>query len=381
MTSQQLTKVNNFITKNLRITDNIQINETQLEALKAAFIRNEISFNEENIEYVIKESKKLQKVNQMILSNISLEELSQNKTVIMFVSCYETLQIKNCDEEKGLGSLSSSDESSMKIYLREIGSYPLLSKSAEEELIKRLDNNDKDAFTQLYYSNLRLVVSIARRYANRGVDLMDLIQEGNLGLMKGIEKFDSTKGTKLSTYATFWILQSIRRAIKESSRLIRISEHAQGILQKIKKLEEKGYTNKEIAEKLGLTLEYVQQLIAVSSTPASIDAPIENGDNDDAKLIDTIADEYYYFEDEIDQCYSCEIVDLALSCNKLDEREKYILKKRFGFLGKIYSLEEVGKELGISRQFVQQLEKRALNKLRVFLKNEMITNSVLSRHK
>jgi len=260
-------------------------------------------------------------------------------------------------------------ESGIKIYLREIGQIALLTPAQEIELAARIKKGDKEARAIMIRANLRLVVKIAHDYNNLGLPLLDLISEGNIGLMKAVERFDPAKGGKLSTYAAWWIKQSIKRALANQSKTIRLPVHLVDKISKMRRValqmsEELGRepTDDELAEEVGMASAKVSQLKTVSIRPASLDAPIS--DDDTTEFGEIVGDEEALtpFEQLRDQNLREEVSDLI---SVLDEREKKIIFSRFGLDGgKPKTLEEVGKKFGVTRERIRQLQNIALMKLR-----------------
>lgn len=257
----------------------------------------------------------------------------------------------------------------VKIYLKEIGRVPLLTPEEEIELAQRMSQGDPYAKKRLSEANLRLVVSIAKRYVGRGMQFLDLIQEGNLGLIKAVDKFDYTKGYKFSTYATWWIRQAITRAIADQARTIRIPVHMVETITKVKKVSStllhkngREATPEEIAAELHLPLDRVREIIRISQDPVSLETPI--GEEEDSHLGDFIPDE--------DAPAPAEAASLTLLKEQLDEvlntlteREGKVLRLRFGLAdGRQRTLEEVGKEFNVTRERIRQIEAKALRKLR-----------------
>lgn len=278
------------------------------------------------------------------------------------------------DEEAALADDLSTNTSVMsddpvKLYLKEIGSYPLLTIEDEIELAKRIENGDEDAKQILAESNLRLVVSIAKRYVGRGLSFLDLIQEGNLGLIKAVDKFDYTKGYKFSTYATWWIRQAITRSIADQSRTIRIPVHMSEVINKTYRvsrslLQELGRepTEQELADKMGLPIEKVREILKVSADPISLDTPI--GEEDDSHLGDFIKDDTIVGPEDA-AAYSVLQDQISKLLDTLTEREQRVLILRFGLKdGRTRTLEEVGKEFNVTRERIRQIEAKALRKLR-----------------
>jgi RNA polymerase primary sigma factor len=260
-------------------------------------------------------------------------------------------------------------ESGIKIYLREIGQIALLTPAEEIELAARIKKGDKEARAKMIRANLRLVVKIAHDYNNLGLPLLDLISEGNIGLMKAVERFDPAKGGKLSTYAAWWIKQSIKRALANQSKTIRLPVHLVDKISKMRRValqmsEELGRepTDDELAEEVGMASAKVSQLKTVSIRPASLDAPIS--DDDTTEFGEIVGDEEALtpFEHLRDQNLRDEVADLI---SVLDEREKKIIFSRFGLDGgKPKTLEEVGRKFGVTRERIRQLQNIALMKLR-----------------
>ena len=260
-------------------------------------------------------------------------------------------------------------DSGIKIYLREIGQIPLLTIEQEIELAAKIKNGDNVARSLMIRSNLRLVVKIAHDYANLGLPLLDLISEGNIGLMKAVERFDPAKGGKLSTYAAWWIKQSIKRALANQSKTIRLPVHLVDKISKMRRVamqmsEELGRepTDDELAEEVGLAAGKISQLKIVSIRPASLDAPISEDDSTEFGEIVGDLEALTPFEQLRDQNLRDEVGDLL---GVLDDREKKIIFSRFGLDGgKAKTLEEVGKKFGVTRERIRQLQNIALMKLR-----------------
>ncbi len=262
-----------------------------------------------------------------------------------------------------------SIEDPVRMYLKEIGKVPLLSAEEEIELAKRMADGDEDAKKRLAEANLRLVVSIAKRYVGRGMLFLDLIQEGNLGLIKAVEKFDYQKGFKFSTYATWWIRQAITRAIADQARTIRIPVHMVETINKLIRvsrqlLQELGRepTPEEIAEEMDMPVERVREILKISQEPVSLETPI--GEEEDSHLGDFIQDDNVPVPAE---AAAATLLKEQLSevLNTLTEREQKVLRLRFGMNdGRARTLEEVGKEFDVTRERIRQIEAKALRKLR-----------------
>ena len=257
----------------------------------------------------------------------------------------------------------------VRMYLKEIGRIPLLTPDEELALSERINNNDEDAKRILAESNLRLVVSIAKRYVGRGLLFLDLIQEGNIGLMKAVDKFDSNRGYKFSTYATWWIRQAITRALADQARTIRVPVHMVETINKMVRVQRqltlelnREPSEEEIAKKMNISIDKVREVIKISQDPVSLETPI--GEEDDSHLGDFIKDESSlspeeYTENEILKEEINEVLE------SLQPREQEVLRLRFGLKdGTCHTLEEVGKKFNVTRERIRQIEAKALRKLR-----------------
>ncbi len=262
-----------------------------------------------------------------------------------------------------------SIEDPVRMYLKEIGKVPLLSAEEEIDLAQRMEDGDEDAKKRLAEANLRLVVSIAKRYVGRGMLFLDLIQEGNLGLIKAVEKFDYRKGYKFSTYATWWIRQAITRAIADQARTIRIPVHMVETINKLIRvsrqlLQELGRepAPEEIAEEMGMPVERVREILKISQEPVSLETPI--GEEEDSHLGDFIQDDNVPVPADA-AAFSLLKEQLNEVLGTLTEREQKVLRLRFGLDdGRARTLEEVGKEFNVTRERIRQIEAKALRKLR-----------------
>ena len=272
-------------------------------------------------------------------------------------------------DEELLGSNSAKVNDHVRMYLKEIGVVPLLSNEEEKELAIAVENGDLEAKQRLAEANLRLVVSIAKRYVGRGMQFLDLIQEGNMGLMKAVDKFDYSKGFKFSTYATWWIRQAITRAIADQARTIRIPVHMVETINKLVReqrnlLQELGQdpTPEQIAERMDMTPDKVREILKIAQEPVSLETPI--GEEDDSHLGDFIEDEV--IENPVD--YTTRVVlreQLDEVLDTLTDREENVLRLRFGLDdGKMRTLEDVGKVFNVTRERIRQIEAKALRKLR-----------------
>ncbi|MDO4294849.1 MAG: RNA polymerase sigma factor RpoD [bacterium] len=276
----------------------------------------------------------------------------------------EDIDLDAIDLLEGIGT-----EDPVRMYLKEIGTVPLLSAEEELRLAKRKAEGDESAKERLIEANLRLVVSIAKRYTGRGMSFLDLVQEGNLGLIKGVEKFDYTKGYKLSTYATWWIRQSVTRALADQARTIRVPVHMVETINKMSKMQRKltlelGYEPSvaELAEALDMTEDKVMEIMQIAREPASLETPI--GEEDDSNLGDFVADNNVVTpEGNVESVMLREHIDALLG--DLKERERQVIVLRFGLEdGHPRTLEEVGKEFKVTRERIRQIEAKALRKLR-----------------
>lgn len=276
---------------------------------------------------------------------------------------------KTAEESENSFTERGNAEDPVRMYLKEIGRIPLLSSEEEIELAKRMEEGDEEAKNKLSEANLRLTVSIAKRYSGRGMQFLDLIQEGNLGLIKAVEKFDYRKGYKFSTYATWWIRQSITRAIADQARTIRIPVHMVETMNRVNRtsrrlLQEYGRepTPEEIAEAMNLPVERVLEISKISQEPVSLETPI--GEEEDSHLGDFIQDEHIPVPaDEAAHTLLREQLEKVM--DTLSEREQKVLALRFGLEdGKPHTLEEVGREFQVTRERIRQIEAKALRKLR-----------------
>ena len=282
----------------------------------------------------------------------------------------EVEQYESAEEmEKMLAQEGLAIDDPVRMYLKEIGKVPLLDAEREMVLAEKMAQGDEEAKNELVEANLRLVVSIAKRYVGKGMFFLDLIQEGNLGLMKAVDKFDYQKGYKFSTYATWWIRQAITRAIADQARTIRIPVHMVETIHKVSRysrqlLQELGHeaTAEEIGEKMGMSADKVREIMKVAQDPVSLETPI--GEEEDSHLGDFIPDD--------DSPAPAEAASYTLLREQLNEvlhtltpREEHVLKLRFGLDdGRSRTLEEVGKEFNITRERIRQIEAKALRKLR-----------------
>ena len=276
----------------------------------------------------------------------------------------DDIDLDAIDLLEGIGT-----EDPVRMYLKEIGTVPLLSADEEMELAKKNAEGDEQAKERLIEANLRLVVSIAKRYTGRGMSFLDLVQEGNLGLIKGVEKFDYTKGYKLSTYATWWIRQSVTRALADQARTIRVPVHMVETINKMSKMQRKltlelGYEPSvaELAEALDMSEDKVMEIMQIAREPASLETPI--GEEEDSHLGDFIQDDNVPVPAEA-AAFTLLKEQLVEVLGTLTEREQKVLRLRFGLDdGRARTLEEVGKEFNVTRERIRQIEAKALRKLR-----------------
>jgi len=321
-------------------------------------------------------------IDNLIKVSVWLEE--EGIDVIDYITPDELDEIESEDQDENVDDIDRilttedvSTEDPVRIYLKEIGKIPLIDGESEIELAKKIVEGDEDAKNKLVEANLRLAVNIAKRYIGKGLPFLDLIQEGNIGLLKAVEKFDHTMGYKFSTYATCWIKQSINRAIADQGRTIRIPVHMVETYNKVTRcsrqmLQELGRepTTEELAERLGMEPWRVVNIQRVTQTPISLESPI--GEEEDSHLGDFIPDsETPSPEDEAYKSLLKE--ELSNALHALSPREEHVLKLRYGLLdGKTYTLEEIGQQLKITRERIRQIEKKALRKL--FVKYSKLRN-------
>ena len=333
-----------------------------LEAEKVHTLISELNLDNNQIDKIYE---RLEAYNIVVLSNGDEEEPTDE---ILLELDDDTEDAQSEVEALTSSSYSMSDDP-VHLYLKEIGNYPLLSMADEVDLAKKIADGDDFAKQLLAESNLRLVVSIAKRYVGRGLSFLDLIQEGNLGLIKAVEKFDYTKGYKFSTYATWWIRQAITRSIADQSRTIRIPVHMSEVINKTYRvsrnlLQDLGRepTEQELADAMNLPIEKVREILKVSADPISLDTPI--GEEDDSHLGDFISDESMMGPEEA-ASYSILKDQISKLLDTLTDREQRVLVLRFGLKdGRSRTLEEVGKEFNVTRERIRQIEAKALRKLR-----------------
>lgn len=323
----------------------------------------ELALNEEQIEKVIEHLEK-SGIDVLRITNDDDDDVIDDEEIML--SEEDEVDMENIDLSVPDGI---SIEDPVRMYLKEIGKVPLLSADEEVELAKRMAEGDEEAKKRLAEANLRLVVSIAKRYVGRGMLFLDLIQEGNLGLIKAVEKFDYRKGYKFSTYATWWIRQAITRAIADQARTIRIPVHMVETINKLIRvsrqlLQELGRepSPEEIAEEMGMPVERVREILKISQEPVSLETPI--GEEEDSHLGDFIKDDNVPVPADA-AAFTLLKEQLEEVLGTLTEREQKVLTLRFGLEdGRARTLEEVGKEFNVTRERIRQIEAKALRKLR-----------------
>ena len=336
----------------------------KLSIQEVAIVINELDFNSEQVSNLCEE---FEQNNIKLVNDSFIADSKDLNTALDF-----NLNDKNLGN---FGSVNLND--TVKLYLKEIGKFPLLSAKQEVELAKQMALGNENAKNRLSEANLRLVVSIAKRYLGRGLPFLDLIQEGNLGLMKAVEKFDYKKGFKFSTYATWWIRQAITRAIADQARIIRIPVHMVEIINKVKKvssqlLHKYGHNAKseEIASVLNMSEQKVEDILRISQEPVSLEKPV--GEEEDSHLADFIADDE--FSTPADVTSHVLLKEQIISVlGTLSKREEKVLRLRFGLEdGRARTLEEVGKEFDVTRERIRQIDAKALRKLRHPSRSKML---------
>ena len=346
---------------------------------------NNIKTFEERVQELVKDGKEngfltyeqiAKKTIDLDLDSNSLDELyntlTENQIEVRAEDEEEAINL----EEENLEIVDIPNESkdmsvndNVRMYLKEIGKISLLTLEEEQNLSKRVAEGDEEAKRLLAESNLRLVVSIAKRYVGRGLLFLDLIQEGNIGLMKAVEKFDYDKGYKFSTYATWWIRQAITRALADQARTIRVPVHMVETINKMARIERqmtlelnREPSDEELAKKMGLSVDKIVEIRKISQDPVSLETPI--GEEDDSHLGDFLADERTMSPEEY-ATYEILKDELRDVLKTLTKREEEVLELRFGLLdGSCHTLEEVGKKFGVTRERIRQIEAKALRKLR-----------------
>ena len=338
--------VNNKYLESLDLFNLIDIDD--IEEIKSKLAENQVEF--------IDEGENLEDI-EIVEDLIDLEDEKEDAED-------EEIKLEDFSELKGFNI-----DDPVKMYLKEIGKIPLLSADEERILAENMEAGDIEAKKKLAETNLRLVVSIAKRYVGRGMQFLDLIQEGNMGLMKAVEKFDFRRGFKFSTYATWWIRQAITRSIADQARTIRIPVHMVETINKLVRIERqlvqelgREPTNEEISEHMGIEVDKVNEIRKIAQEPVSLETPI--GEEDDSHLGDFIEDETAIAPDEAAN-FSMLKEQLNQVLSTLSDREKKVLELRFGLNdGTPRTLEEVGKEFEVTRERIRQIEAKALRKLK-----------------
>ena len=347
----------------------VDMNDLIEKSKKGALSQTDLDEAIESMDYDIDGIDKIDKLYEAFEDNgvslpdgISASEMNEIESEVERFGAGENME--RMLEQEGLAI-----DDPVRMYLKEIGKVPLLTPEREKVLAERMAAGDEDAKNELVEANLRLVVSIAKRYVGKGMFFLDLIQEGNLGLMKAVDKFDYTKGYKFSTYATWWIRQAITRAIADQARTIRIPVHMVETIHKVSRsqrqmLQELGReaTPAEIGEKMGLPADRVREIMKISLDPVSLETPI--GEEEDSHLGDFIQDDEASQPSE-EATYTLLREQLEEVLSTLTPREEQVLRMRFGLVdGKPHTLEEVGKEFDVTRERIRQIESKALRKLR-----------------
>lgn len=365
--------VNNFINRFLKLKNNCQDNLNQLRKLTNFF--KEIKYIptiDNNIFYIGSNSRLNNIIKNIVESNITLiklgeyDEIINDEIINSFIEAYcaiNNIELDICSVDTVFNSDFSEQTDLLKYYLADIQNTRLLSREEEIILINKIKNGDEEAKDIFVESNLRLVISVAKRYTPKGMEFLDLIQEGNIGLMKAVDKFDIMRGYKFSTYATWWIRQGITRAIANQGNLVRKPVHAYEKLRKIKKTEEEleadniKPTIKNIAERSRLSENTVKELLTAPTDILSLTLPI-NGD-EDSTLLDVIPSDDTTEEFVLDNIGRKKVIPI-LNQTSLSKREIEVLLLRLGFYGKVYTLQETGDIIGVTREGARQIEVKAL---------------------
>ena len=340
-------------------------NILEYSEINDAFQGMELSEDKMDLVLEYLEKQNIDIVNASVDSSGKVEDLLLDSDDDIILDDEDEVEIiDNVDVLEGV-----STEDPVRMYLKEIGNVPLLGTEEEIELAKKVEQGDEEAKKKLTEANLRLVVSIAKKYVGRGMPFLDLIQEGNMGLMKAVDKFDYSKGYKFSTYATWWIRQAITRGIADTGRTIRVPVHMVETINKTLRmtrtlLQELGRepTPEEVADRLGVPVARVREVLKISRDPVSLDTPI--GEEDDSHLGDFIEDDSALSPAD-SAAFSMLRAELGTALESLTDRERQVVRLRFGLEdGRARTLEEVGKEFNVTRERIRQIEAKALRKLR-----------------
>ena len=369
------------------ITDNYKMGPDDMLALRSELEKAGIKVNEPEVDLDLDDIKEIEEI-EKIEKNEKLDDIDKLDDLDKIEDIDSIANLEGLEGLEGMDNLdlepiedddvvadtdTSVDDSngvddSVKMYLKEIGKIDLLEPEEERIIAQKMAEGDEDAKETLINSNLRLVVSIAKKYMNRGLSLLDLIQEGNIGLIKAVDKFDYTKGFKFSTYATWWIRQAITRAIADQARTIRIPVHMVETINKLTRIQRqlvqdlgREPTTEELAEAMGMEPAKIREIQKISQDPISIDKPV--GEEEDSHLVDFISnDELAAPEEEVARNLLKE--DLIKALGTLTERERKVIELRFGLKdGVPMTLEQVGKKLGVTRERIRQIEAKAIRKL------------------
>ena len=359
----------NFLEKSKKLVDLAKTKQNALDITEINDFFAADNLSPENMEQIYNY---LEQNNIDVIPEV-IDETALNDDLLMLDDVDDDFMKNGEEEEIDLDAIDLLEgigtEDPVRMYLKEIGTVPLLSAEEELRLAKRKAEGDVSAKERLIEANLRLVVSIAKRYTGRGMSFLDLVQEGNLGLIKGVEKFDYTKGYKLSTYATWWIRQSVTRALADQARTIRVPVHMVETINKMSKMQRKltlelGYEPSvaELSAALDMSEDKVMEIMQIAREPASLETPI--GEEDDSNLGDFVADGNVVTpEGNVESVMLREHIDALLG--DLKERERQVIVLRFGLEdGHPRTLEEVGKEFNVTRERIRQIEAKALRKLR-----------------
>ena len=379
-----------FINSNFEISENLTVNVRNIKELNK-FIKQNESKNLDflDAEFLLNESPKLKKTISIVKNNKDLNTIFTNSENEKFKKLYISLtDVLNNQENKSENDTKSYEydsdisydmydrknktvsEDLFKYYLKEIGKIPLLSATEEKILTNEINEGNEYAKKEFCEANLRLVVSIAKRYLGKGLDILDLVNEGNIGLIKAVNKFDPDKGYKFSTYATFWIKQAIIRALAEQTRTVRLPVHVSEKVRSMRSIQRNFFEingvnieDDELADAMGLSIEKITDLKNISRDIVSLNIPV--GEDKDESLMDIIVSDDRFEDDVVNKIFSEEFMTIFNKV-KLSEREREVILSRVGYFnGSPLTLEEIGKKYKITRERVRQIEANALRKLRL----------------